>query len=388
MVCCQPCDDSYQKKHMVACDIFSSLITRFLFFLQCFISIWRVVDAKERNGDPKYNMYWLLCGLMIGLVVDSIYTIGHRKGKEYKWASSSFFFFLVAAVPPIWMLELDRWDRYEAASKNLNVTLKQEAEKLSDFAGIEIPLYLQPDTWVQVLEQSLILLLVPTRWILPRGAITRERLSQILLVYVALGADIIELFDLFELKVVMQDFNIFLAILGVWSLSLLQFTLLLASSGGGRKERFAFISEYSDPNLESRKGSKGRKYDPIEVAALCMTLAFQDIPFLCVRLYIMVKYQLITNTLLFFACKNIYVILLQIYRIFVITCLPPEDSVSKGRRKSNQDVQSDAETDRFDNIAEGVDVDPSATPAGINGKNGIPLDKSAHDGDLSSAQLY
>ena len=43
----------------------------------------------------------------------------------------------------------------------------------------------------------LLLILIIGRWLLPKGEITREQLSQLLLVYIGRAADIIELFEAF-----------------------------------------------------------------------------------------------------------------------------------------------------------------------------------------------
>lgn len=42
------------------------------------------------------------------------------------------------------------------------------------------------------------LIIILGRWMLPRGAITRDQLSILLLEYVAIAADILELFEAFE----------------------------------------------------------------------------------------------------------------------------------------------------------------------------------------------
>lgn len=42
------------------------------------------------------------------------------------------------------------------------------------------------------------LLIILGRWMLPRGSITRDQLSMLLLEYVAIAADILELFEAFE----------------------------------------------------------------------------------------------------------------------------------------------------------------------------------------------
>jgi len=59
-------------------------------------------------------------------------------------------------------------------------------------------LNISPDTWLTVIEQFLMLILILGRWMLPKGDLTRDQLSQLLLVYIGTAADIIEFFDTFK----------------------------------------------------------------------------------------------------------------------------------------------------------------------------------------------
>lgn len=63
---------------------------------------------------------------------------------------------------------------------------------------IKIPVTLSAETWATVIEQFLMLILIIGRWLLPKGDLTREQLSQLLLVYIGTAADIIEFFDSFK----------------------------------------------------------------------------------------------------------------------------------------------------------------------------------------------
>ena len=54
--------------------------------------------------------------------------------------------------------------------------------------------------WATVIEQLLMLILIIGRWMLPKGGLTRDQLSQLLLVYIGTAADIIEFFDSFKVR--------------------------------------------------------------------------------------------------------------------------------------------------------------------------------------------
>jgi len=65
---------------------------------------------------------------------------------------------------------------------------------------LHISFSLGREEWCKILEQMLLLLLIVGRWLLPKGDITREQLSQLLLVYIGMAADIIELFEAFKVS--------------------------------------------------------------------------------------------------------------------------------------------------------------------------------------------
>jgi len=74
-----------------------------------------------------------------------------------------------------------------------------------------------------LIEQTTMLMLILGRWLLPKGSLTRESLSQLLLVNLAMSADIIEFFDILKLEQAKTSRNLALTILTLWSISLLQF---------------------------------------------------------------------------------------------------------------------------------------------------------------------
>ena len=65
---------------------------------------------------------------------------------------------------------------------------------------IRIPIKLTPDQWIRTLEQLLLLILILGRWLLPKGKLTHDQLSQLLLVYIGTAADIVEFFEAFKEK--------------------------------------------------------------------------------------------------------------------------------------------------------------------------------------------
>lgn len=84
----------------------------------------------------------------------------------------------------------------------------------------------------QICELGLIIGIIIGRWLLPRGEITRDQLSALLLGYVGTAADILELFEVLQEDVVQQEEQVTLAVLGVYTWSLLQFCLVTTATTG------------------------------------------------------------------------------------------------------------------------------------------------------------
>ncbi|GBP13587.1 Transmembrane protein 26 [Eumeta japonica] len=146
----------------------------------------------------------------------------------------SVFIYLGLVVPAIWLLELHKVD--------LRVLNKSNAHEVSTTVGyndvIPIPggTKIPTEMWVTLIEQFLMLILIVGRWLLPKGDLTRDQLSQLLLVYIGTAADIIEFFDSFKDETLAYDKPLVLLTLGIWSWSLVQFTVVLTATKS-RKSR-------------------------------------------------------------------------------------------------------------------------------------------------------
>jgi hypothetical protein len=139
---------------------------------------------------------------------------------------------------------------------------------------------------------------------LPKGKITRDQLSQLLLVYIGMAADILELFEAFKEEAVQTSLNLTIWILGCWSVSLLQFSLVITS-----------VRQYK----KSAKCQIPHCYCfETEIWAIITTCIMQDIPFLVLRMILIIRYKVLSYMNIFFTCKNWLVTLLQFYRVFTL----------------------------------------------------------------------
>lgn len=198
---------------------------------------------------------------------------------SYKWMFFRFcpsvFIYLSSVVPAIWLLELDKIERrlrFQEETGNLNLTAI-DLKKLDKLLGVQIKLpdiQVDPSTWITLIEQFLMLVLIVGRWMLPKGDLTRDQLSQLLLVYIGLyinrwwpfrhnyhlscwsfplfapsgtAADIIEFFDSYKDNTIASEALLVFLTLGIWSWSLLQFTIVLSATrsrkprGGGSSSK-------------------------------------------------------------------------------------------------------------------------------------------------------
>uniref|UniRef100_A0A8C8VHC1 Transmembrane protein 26 n=1 Tax=Pelusios castaneus TaxID=367368 RepID=A0A8C8VHC1_9SAUR len=165
--------------------------------------------------------------------------------------------------------------------------------------------------WTLGLHQTFLLLLIIGRWLLPIGGeITRDQLSQLLLMFVGTAADILEFTsETLEVENVRHNHVLVYSILGVWTWSMLQFPLDLAVQHIDSKPS---VSSKRVPALLLCRHSA-------DLWNIGISLFIQDGPFLVLRLILMIYFKVINQMLVFFTAKNILIVLLQLYRLIVLS---------------------------------------------------------------------
>lgn len=155
-----------------------------------------------------------------------------------------------------------------------------------------------------VIQELLIYILLIGRWLSDK--VTREVLSQQLIGFLATASDIMELYALFDESAIQTNYLYTCVVLGVWSVSFLQFFPVLGK----------LLENTTDG---TQKSSKRRKRFKVSEMIECLFGVFlQDGPFLCVRLFVMVNLDLVTYSLVFFVIKNLVSLVLLLYRIIVL----------------------------------------------------------------------
>ncbi|KAA0711045.1 Transmembrane protein 26 [Triplophysa tibetana] len=310
-----------------------AIITRFLFILVSLVGVWRVTKVKNDH------LYWLLTIVYLPLVAEMIITFKRRKGQDYKWFSPSILFFLISIIPSIWILELhhqgnrdedlqqckklDSWENIKSIVSPLNGTLRMNKTLKVNLEDLERVLtFVCPNAWILGLHQALLILLILGKWLLPLGGgVTRDELSQLLLVFVGTAADILEFTSESMSDVKENNQQLVYIILGVWTWSMLQFPFHLAVV----TSRLQNSDESGDGCcnfLMSRHST--------DIWNIVESLFIQDGPFLVVRLIVMIYFDVFHQMLVFFAIKNFLVVILNLYRLIVI-CIdlkPPSSSSS------------------------------------------------------------
>ena len=102
-----------------------------------------------------------------------------------------------------------------------------------------------------------------------------------------------------------------IVILGLWSFSLIQFTLVLTAARARRDQSGLLPKQYNyTPDKDGCCAA--------DVYGILISILLQDLPFLVLRLLLIFKFHVLSYTNMFFTSKNTLVILLLLYRLIVV----------------------------------------------------------------------
>lgn len=300
-------------------------------------------------------------------------------------------------IPIIWVAEIEFLNERIQATNEANDTSSAPKSPIPGcFGNISTQTLAR-----QVCELGLIIGMIIGRWLLPRGEITRDQLSALLLGYVGTAADTLELFEVLDEQAVSTDQQVTHAVLGVYTWSLLQFCLVTTATTGknnqiritnnkvnpddvinrkislhkyGKQEdlkeryiqRLQMKRRQTEMNMMRGKGFKGvkeRKINPITTArgevkeisrremllhgdifGILTGIFMQDGPFLILRLLLIIKYQVYSEMHIFFTCKNAIALSLLVYRLCILTCSGDDE----------EDVEHQQQESRLQNVQQAV----------------------------------
>ncbi|XP_004616587.2 transmembrane protein 26 [Sorex araneus] len=363
--------------------LLNALATRLLFVLHSLVGVWRVTEVKK---EPRY---WLLALLNLLLLLETALTLKFKRGRGYKWFSPAIFLYLISIVPSLWLLEMHHETQYcsgqtEGMTQNnnskedFNQTLKSSEKTNGGDDIIETAKVFVNNlstvcekVWTLGLHQTFLLMLIIGRWLLPiGGGITRDQLSQLLLMFVGTAADILEFTsETLEEQNVRNSPALVYAILVIWTWSMLQFPLDLA------------VQHVICPLSVTAKGFPSKFFCQYsaDLWNIGISIFIQDGPFLAVRLLLMTYFKVINQMLVFFAAKNFLVVVLQLYRLVVLALgaraslqnqpkgLKEEQSCLRGRSESDA-----SPGDLESNSKEGLAIPLQASPVISDDSHAIP----------------
>ncbi|XP_066442070.1 transmembrane protein 26-like [Eleutherodactylus coqui] len=284
--------------------LFSAVLTRLLFMFHSVLGVWRVASLQ------KDNIYWLLAVCNILLCIEMVLTVKFKKGKGLKWVSPPIFFYLLSIVPSFWFLEMNS-DLQECGNKTAIVLNFTHTDVIQ--MGIQLVQSLNEmcqTEWKLLLHQSFLMLLIVGKWLLPIGeGITRDQLSQLLIIFLGTAADILDFAGETLEHISIRNNNTFLSIiLGVWTWSMLQFPIDLgvqnircSEESPSKRSFYVKLCEHS-----------------ADLWYIAIGLLIQDGPFLTVRIVILAWFNITKQTVVFFAVKNSLMVLLHLYRLVII----------------------------------------------------------------------
>ncbi|KAM9299043.1 transmembrane protein 26-like [Gastrophryne carolinensis] len=278
--------------------ILSASLSRIIFTVHGFLLVWQVVLVKN---NPRY---WMLMIGLILLFMEMVATLVLTKKGEWKWFSPMVFLYLSSTIPSVFVLELEflQMRTLMSNSSTSNQYLPQVSYYLSSYWSLEI------------LEQVMILVLIIGRWLMPKGEMNRDQLSELLLTYIGLGADILDILSLIKEPSVQTNLNVAIVGLSLFTWAILQFTLVLTQTISSASEE----KESGDQTAMDSRNNCAFTCCNSEVWSLLITVVMQDGPFLIFRLYLTIKENVLTEMMIFFICKNILTVILEVYRIAVV----------------------------------------------------------------------
>uniref|UniRef100_A0A1I8HTG8 Transmembrane protein 26 n=1 Tax=Macrostomum lignano TaxID=282301 RepID=A0A1I8HTG8_9PLAT len=270
-----------------------------------------VLCVFQTNPFQKSSLNFVFALPLAVLPVEGVMTWKVLRGKEWKWVCPCVILYLVAVIPPVWIAEFDLVIIYRVLNGSEATDASEDAAFLighgrrnlsahpeKSLLGIDTGLSFKEETRI-LMEEILLLVLIIGRWILPRQQISKEQKSALLIGYIGMSADILELYEYFKDDRLKTNQTIITILLSVWTSAMLQFVFVFTARRvvGGNPSSFGSLLVNTD------------------MWAIVCNLLLQDALFLAVRFYLLVKYAIVSETSVFFLVKNSLLTVLILHRI-------------------------------------------------------------------------
>ena len=237
-------------------------------------------------------------------------------------------------------------------------------------SSFTLPIFFEPPDWARLLEQISFLALIVAKWLSPKGMTSRDKLSQLLLFFIGMASDILDLMDNLHDELITQSAAVVYIVLGCYTtryekkltfnhvsimflliISHAQFTFNLTAK---RKYRLRWNSDETDLS-DSVRRKRRLKYLACccfesELWAMIITILSMDGLFLALRLYLFLGLNIVTFGNIFFAAKNGIVVAVDLYRIVIIIARMHKRSKEEldERKRYHEEDEDEEEFGDFD----------------------------------------
>lgn len=308
-------------------DLIRSILIRLVFCIHLLVAVCLVCYVKN-------DLWYFVNSVGVVFIVIEWFAITLKhKGKDLEWFSPSFFIYIISIIPPTWFLELENihykqnsFEFFSNETKN-QFLFSSLIENVSSIESIQetiggipiIPLLALPDTnFAMYIEVTMMFIVILGRWIMPKKGMTRSELSQLLLVYMSLASDIIDLLSVLQEQKVYMNSKIVYVTLSIYSWSLFQFTLNLVAARGRPSVIYSDTMSFTSAHKANHMLAKTNLALHNELYNVIITLFMQDFPFFVLRIYCVLEFRIVSYLFLFFLFKNGIIFSLQFYRMIAI----------------------------------------------------------------------
>ncbi|XP_072168936.1 transmembrane protein 26-like, partial [Diadema setosum] len=373
---------------------FKAVLVRLVYAINGIILTFIVYETVN---EPRI---FVVNALAIPSFIELVLTLNYKKRGEWTWFIPSVFIYLLWIVPCILTLEIHALNFrtfviQEAQLETCPIVFYDEcAERLNVngssnvLFGVNITdgrlmadSHDQSRSYSMLFQQIMMLIIIFGRWLAPKGELSRDQLSLLLLALAAMAADMLE-FSTESLSipaVACQEVYVGF-IIAVWCWSLLQFPLGLTAVRS--KSQVPEESPEMDSTDGQVKGSCCRWSSCFscccegEIWSLVVNMLMQDGPYLVLRLYIIISAGYYGETLIFFAAKNAIVVMLQLYRLTSKLCESLREPTTPGQDEI-EDIEKGIENDGF---VEGSE-DAGVEVVNENGDENVGMEEEATGDD-------
>lgn len=277
------------------------------------LSVWLVHEVF----DGRWPFYMMCGGLF--LLTEVVLCLFIKGGLEWGRFCPSVLCYLLWLLPNTWILE--EVALYERTSTGSNCTLLSGpdfVEHIGEMTPHTVVIFGKTLTANTVVENSfsiktsrqiILLFVIVSRGLMPKGEMTHEQLSMLLMAYIGTAADITDFRAALRLEMVRCDRALYNAFLGLWSMSLLQFTVVVTPAST-ISHQTGLLSGYLGGDMTSEFKD--------ELALAMSSITTQDLPFLIARVYLIIEHKVYQPSILFFMFKNLMSIVIMIFRVTMV----------------------------------------------------------------------